>query len=403
MKKQKIYLDHSATTPIDPNVLVAMMPYLKENFGNASSAHSFGQEAMKGVDEARDRIAQFLGCKSKEIIFTSGATESDNLAIRGVINALKEKYKDKPLQVITSSIEHPAILEPCRELEKEGIRVTYLPVTDKGLVEVKGVRQAITDETALISIMYVNNEVGTIQPIAEIGKLVKEIKEERVEKGNKLPLIFHTDAVQAVNYCNCKVSELGVDLMSISGHKIYGPKGIGGLYLKENTPMRPIQFGGHQERGIRSGTLNVAGIVGLGKAIELLSQESRVKSQKSKIKELRDKLINGVLKTVPDVQVNGDLEKRVPSNANFCFRNVEGESILLMLDLEGIAVSTGSACASGSLEPSHVLIAMGISEEIAHGSIRVTLGRFTTEKEINKFLEVLPPIIKRLRKMSPLK
>lgn len=401
MKKDKIYLDHSATTPIDPEVLAAMLPYLKETFGNASSAHSFGQEAMKGVDWAREIIAEFLGSKPKEIIFTSGATESDNLAIRGVIAAIKKKFGDKKLHIITSSIEHPAILEPCREMEKDGVRVTYLPVTSKGLVQAEDVKKAVNEETVLVSIMYVNNEVGTIQPVAEIGKIVKELRSERVGKGNKLPLAFHTDAVQAVSYCNSKVDELGVDMISISGHKIYGPKGIGALYVREGTPIGPIQFGGHHERGIRAGTLNVSGIIGLGKAIEIVNRQQKAES--SKIKKLRDKLITGVLKNIPESQLNADLEQRIPSNAHLSFRNVEGESVLLTLDLEGIAVSTGSACSSGSLSPSHVLLAMGLSEEIAHGSLRITLGRFTTEKEINRLLEILPQIINRLRAMSPIK
>jgi cysteine desulfurase len=401
--RNKIYFDHSATTPVDPEVLRAMMPYLQDNFGNASSAHSFGQEAMKGVDSAREIIAEFLGAKPKEIIFTSGATESDNLVIQGVIKAVKDKHGDKKIHIITSAIEHPAILEPCHELEKTGVKVTYLPVGSDGLVSVEEVQKSITEETVLISIMYVNNEVGTIQPISEIGDLVKIARTKRAQADNTMPLIFHTDAVQAINYCNCKVNELGVDLMSISGHKIYGPKGIGALYAREGTPIRPIQIGGHQERGIRSGTLNTIGIVGLGKAIELVSRKQSSIAELRRIRELRDKLIASILKIIPESHVNGDLEKRVPSNAHFSFTNVEGESILLMLDLEGIAVSTGSACASGSLAPSHVLMAMGIPEEVAHGSLRVTLGRFTTEKEIDTLLEVLPSIIKKLRGMSPIK
>jgi cysteine desulfurase len=401
--RTKIYFDHSATTPVDPEVLKAMMPYLKDKFGNASSAHSFGQEAMKGVDSAREAIANFLGCEPKELIFTSGATESDNIVIQGVIKATKEKFPERKLHIITSAIEHPAILEPCREMEKAGVLVTYLPVTEKGLVRVGDVEKAITDDTVSISIMYVNNEVGTIQPIAEIGGIVKAVKDGRQKAGNKLPLIFHTDAVQAVNYCNCQVNELGIDLMSISGHKIYGPKGIGALYVRGGTLIKSIQLGGHQERGIRAGTLNTIGIIGLGKAVELVNRKQSSSAELRRIKELRDKLVEGVLKTIPESQVNGDLEKRVPSNTHFSFLNAEGESILLMLDLEGIAVSTGSACASGSLAPSHVLLAMGVPKEVAHGSLRVTLGRFTKEKDIYKFLKILPPIIKKLREMSPIK
>lgn len=404
---RNIYFDHSSTTPIDPQVLKAMQPYLTAEFGNASSLHTFGQKARAGVERAREQVAEFLNCESKEIIFTSGATESNNLAILGLARRLRNLNSKRKLHLITSSIEHPAVLEPCRELEKEGVAVTYLPVTKKGLVRPEDVRRALRPETFLVSIMYVNNEIGTIQPIREISKIIKEERKRKCGKTEAClpgaPLYFHTDAVQAVNYCNCKVDWLGVDLLSLSAHKIYGPKGVGALYVRGGTPLLPLQYGGHQERGLRSGTENVSGIVGLGKAVELLSEKFKMKSEKLRIKKLRDKLVKEVLRKIPDVILNGDLEQRVPSNASFCFKNVEGESILLILDMKGIAVSTGSACASGSLEPSHVLLALGIKPELAHGSLRVTLGKFTTEKEINYFLKILPGVISRLRKISPIK
>lgn len=402
-KKQKIYFDYAATTPIDPEVLKAMMPYLKEKYGNASSLHSFGQEAMAGVDWARKKVADFLGCQPKEIIFTSGATESDNLAVRGVLAALRKKFNklEKELHIITSSIEHPAILETCQYMEKVGYQVSYLPITPKGLVKIESVEKAVRPETGLISIMYVNNEIGTIQPIAEIGKLLKKINQERLK--NNLPRIyFHTDAVQAVNYCDCNVNYLGVDLLSISGHKIYGPKGIGALYIRKGTPIKPIQYGGQHERGIRSGTLNTTGIVGLGKAIELVKKEQKTENNKEIVK-LRDKLVKEIVKTTPKVCLNGDVVNRVPANIHFSFQGIEGESLMLMLDLEGISVSTGSACASGKLEPSHVLTAMGKEAEIAHGSIRITLGKYTSEKDIDNFLKLLPKMVKKLRQMSPFK
>lgn len=397
-KKLKIYLDYAATTPVDPAVLKAMLPYFNVKYGNASSLHSFGQAAMAGVDEARKKVADFLGCQTKEMIFTSGATESDNLAIRGLISALAKK--DRKPHVITSTIEHPAVLETCQHLEQVGVAVTYLPVTPKGLVTIESVEKAIRPETTLVTIMYVNNEIGTIQPIAEIGQLLKKVNQERIK--NSLPKIyFHTDAVQALNYCDCQVDKLGVDLLSLSGHKIYGPKGIGVLYVRKGTAIRPIQFGGHHEQGIRSGTLNVTGIVGLGKAIELVEKEQA--RGFAKMKKLRDKLIDAINKNIPRVNLNGDLEKRTPNNVNFSFSGVEGESLMLMLDLAGISVSTASACASGSLQPSHVLMAIYHNTEIAHGSLRFTLGKGTTEKEIEVVLKVLPLMVKKLRQMSPFK
>jgi len=408
---QKIYLDHSATTPLDPQVLKKMQPYLTEIFGNASSMHSFGQEAMKGVDWAREQLIKLFNCKFKEVIFTSGATESNNLVLRGMAMAFR-KYKrdnqDKKFHIITSRIEHPAILEVCQALEKEGlIEYTLVGVNEKGLVSVDEIKKVIKDNTVLVSVMYVNNETGVIQPIREIGKMIEKENKERAKKIQKLgtfdKIYFHTDAVQAVNYCKMDANYLHADLITISGHKIYGPKGIGALYVREATPLNPIIFGGHQEYNIRPGTYNVAGIVGLGAAVELVNDQDQNTKDNEQIKKLRDRLLKGIQNKVADIQINGDMENRVPGNVNISFLGAEGESMLLMLDLEGIAVSTGSACASGSLEPSHVLRAMNIPPEICHASLRFTLGKETTAKEIDKVIEVLPKIINRLREMSPLK
>ncbi len=415
---KKIYLDHSATTPLDPKVLEAMMPFLTDKFGNPSSIHSFGQEALTGVDEARQILADFLNCQTSEIIFTSGATEANNLAVRGLIKALKKrKGDDYKMHIITSSIEHSAILEPCRELERQGIEVTYLPVDKKGIIKISALEKAIKDNTVLVSIMYVNNEVGSVQPIRKIGKLIKKINEKRdkewrntrvSERGERPePIYFHTDAVQAVNFFNCDVVWNYIDMLSLSGHKIYGPKGIGALYVREGVPIYPVELGGHQERNRRSGTLNVPGIVGLGAAIKLLGKRrekgqitTKQEKYNKKISQLRDKLVKGILTNIPQAKLNTDLNNATPAHANFIFFGVEGESVLLSLDLEGIAVSTGSACASANLEASHVLLAMGIKKEIAHSSIRFTLGRYATSAEINKVIKILPNIIKKLRKIS---
>jgi len=405
---QKIYLDHSATTPLDPQVLKKMQPYLTEIFGNASSVHSFGQEALKGVDWAREQLSKLFGCKFKEVIFTSGASESNNLVLRGLVMAFRKKL-EKKYHIITSKIEHPAILETCQALEQEGlVEVSYIGVNKLGLVEVEEIKKAIKDNTILVSIMYVNNETGVIQPIHEIGKMIEKVNKARIKKiedriKNEVfnKVYFHTDAVQAVNYCKMQANYLGADLITISGHKIYGPKGIGALYIREGTPIKSITFGGHQEYNIRPGTYNVPGIVGLGAAVELVNNQAP--STNDQIKKLRDKLIAGLQKAIPETRINGDLENRVPSNANLSFANAEGESMLLMLDMEGIAVSTGSACASGSLAPSHVLSAMGILPKICHASLRFTLGKENTEKEIDRVLEVMPKIVERLRKMSPIK
>ncbi len=404
----KIYLDHSATTPMDKRVLQAMMPHFQEKFGNPSSIHTFGQEALAGVDKAREQVAKFLNCTADEIIFTSGATESDNLAIKGVINVLQEKGV-KNFHIITSLIEHDAVLEPCMELEKNGCKVTRLQVKSNGVIDIEKFRKAIKDNTVLVSVMYVNSEVGSIQPIRGIGKIIKKINKSRLNEWKKCrtknrgdrpqPIYFHTDATQAVNFMDCNVKRLHCDLLSLSGHKIYGPKGVGALFVKSGTPLKALQLGGHHERNLRSGTLNVIGIVGLGVAIALAGKEQEKNNKK--IAKLRDMLVDGIKKNIPNVILNTDRENATPSHAHFSFLGVEGESILISLDLEGIAVSTGSACASKDLKTSHVLLAMGIKQEVAHNSIRFTLGKGTTEAEIKKVINVLPPIVERLRKMSP--
>lgn len=382
---RRVYLDHSATTPVRPEVLEEMLPFLKDQFGNPSTIYSWGRQARSAVEEARTRVAKLIGAQPEEIVFTSGGTEADNMALIGVAYANQKKGN----HIITSSIEHHAVLDTAQYLKRQGFEVTFLPVTPEGLVRVEDVAEALTDKTILISIMHVNNEVGTIQPIREIGKLARE-------RG----VIFHTDAVQSVGKIPVNVDELNVDLLSASAHKIYGPKGVGCLYIRKGTRIQPLLHGGGQERKRRAGTENVAGIVGFGKAAELAGLE--LESEAPRLKRLRDKLIDGVLHRIDEVQLNGDRERRSPINANFSFRYVEGESILLSLDMKGIAASSGSACTSGSLDPSHVLLAMGIPHEIAHGSVRMTLGRDNTEEDIDYVLEVLPEIIERLRAMSPL-
>lgn len=383
------YFDHSATTPVDKRVLKEMLPYFSDKFGNSSSLHSLGREAALAIEKSRQRLANFLNCESSEIIFTSGSTESNNLVLRGMMKALFPARKK--IHIITSSVEHDAILEPCADLEKEGIQVTYLPVKPNGIIDIEALKRAIRKETVLVSVMYANNEVGVIEPVQAIGEFLNNQKEK---------IYFHTDATQAVNALDCDVRKLGVDFLSLSGHKIYGPKGVGALFVKNGSPLKGLQLGGHQEKNLRSGTLNVAGIVGLGKAVELAGRE-RIKNNK-KIAKLRNKLVAGILKDIPDIVLNTDLTNALPSHAHFSFLGAEGEAILFDLDFQGIAVSTGSACASGSLEPSHNLLAMGISPEVAHGSIRFSLGKDNTSQEVEKVLKVLPPIITKLRKMNPL-
>jgi len=390
-----IYLDNSATTSVDTQVLDAMLPYFSNKFGNASSVHSFGQEARAAIDNARYKIAEFLNCKSTEIIFTSGGSESDNLAIKGILEASEI---EKP-HIITLAFEHHAILETVKELESdEKIEATFIRPNCDGIIEIAEIEKAIKENTILVSVMYVNNEIGTVQPIRAIGQMIEKRNKDRRQK-----MYLHTDAVQAAEYFDMNVDYLHVDLLTMTAHKIYGPKGVGLLYIRSGVPIKHQIVGGGQEYKKRAGTENVASIVGFGKAVEII-QKSKLKNQNynSKLESLRDKLIDGLLQ-ISNSFLNGSRKDRSPANANISFINAEGEAILLNLDMEGIAVSTGSACTSGSLEPSHVLISMGLKPEQCHGSIRFTLGRSTTEEEIDKVLEVLPPIIEKLRKMSPFK
>jgi cysteine desulfurase len=382
---KKIYLDYAATTPCDPEVLKSMEPYFFDKFGNPSSIHTYGQEAKKGIEDAREILASFLGTDPSEIIFTSGGTESDNFAIMGVAHALESKGN----HIITSAIEHHAVSEPCKFLEKKGFKVTYVGVDKYGLVSAEDVKSAITDKTILISVMHANNEIGTIQPIAQIGEIAKE-------KG----ISFHTDAVQTVGHIPVNVGELNVDLLSLAAHKFYGPKGVGALYVRKGTRIEAFLRGGDQEKDRRASTHNTTGIVGLGKAVELCRQ--KMDEEAGFQIKLRDKMIKEIPAKISEVYLNGHPAKRLPNNVNFSIKYIEGESILLNLDLLGIACSTGSACTSTSLEPSHVLLAIGLPHEIAHGSLRISLGRWTKEEDVDYLLENLPKIVDKLRSMSPL-
>jgi len=382
---QFVYLDNSATTPVKPEVLSTMLPYLKEEFGNPSSIYKKANATEEAVRVAREQVAKALGAKSGEIFFTSGGSEADNWAIKGA--ALANSHKGK--HIITSQIEHHAVLHTLEFLEKQGYSVTYLPVDAEGKVSVSDVKSALRDDTVLITIMMANNEIGTIQPIAEIAKIAKENK-----------VLFHTDAVQAVGSLKVDVNELGVDMLSLSAHKFGGPKGVGALYIKSGTKVETLIHGGGQERGRRAGTENVAGIAGLGTAITLATENLDEKA--ARIKNMRDTLIDGVLKAIPDARLNGHRTDRLPGNVNFCFRYIEGEALLLRLDAKGVAASSGSACTSGSLDPSHVLLALGLPHEIAHGSLRLSIGEQNTQEEIDYVLEVLPGIVEILRMMSPL-
>ncbi|NLM14213.1 MAG: cysteine desulfurase NifS [Epulopiscium sp.] len=382
---QKIYFDHAATTAMHPKVVEAMVPYFTENFGNPSSIYEIARKNKQALDEARDKIAKLLGADPREIYFTSGGTESDNWAIKGIANA----YKEKGNHIITSAIEHHAVLHTCEYLESKGYEVTYLPVNEHGQVDPQDVLKAIKDNTILISIMYANNEIGTIQPIEEIGRIARE-------KG----IVFHTDAVQAVGHIPIDVKKANVDLLSLSGHKFHGPKGVGVLYIRKGIKIKPLLHGGAQERGRRGGTENVPGIVGLAKALEIAVENMEENTQK--MTELRDYIIEGIKSRIDHVKLNGHPTDRLPNNINFTFDFIEGESLLLLLDMKGIYASSGSACTSGSLDPSHVLLAIGLPHERAHGSLRITLGDENTKEEADYLLEVLPPIVQRLRDMSPL-
>ncbi len=380
-----VYLDNSATTKVDDEVLKVMLPYFSQNYGNASSIYSIGRENRKAIEDAREKVAKILNCNSNEVYFTAGGSESDNTAIKGIAYANKNKGN----HIITSKIEHPAVLETCKKLEKDGFEVSYISVDENGILNLEELKDSIRPTTILISVMFANNEIGTIQPIKEIGEIAKE-------KG----IYFHTDAVQAVGNIKIDVEKLNIDSLSLSAHKFYGPKGIGALYVRKNVPFVKFIDGGHQERNKRAGTENVAGIVGLGKAIELAYKD--LDEHNEKIKKLRDYYVEQVEKRIPYIKVNGDRNKRLPGNSNISFRFIEGESLLLNLDLKGICASSGSACTSGSLDPSHVLLAIGLPHEIAHGSLRVSIGKYNTKEEIDYVVDSLVEIVERLRNMSPL-
>ncbi len=378
--KMRVYLDNGATTRTAPEVVKAMEPYFTEMYGNANSLHSFGEEARSAVDKSRSCIAEFIKAAADDIIFTSGGTESDNIAIQGVATALR----DRGNHIITSKIEHPAVLETCRALEKQGYKVTYLDVDRYGFVDLQQLEESITKQTILVTIMFANNEIGTIQPVARIGEIC-----------HKHNVYFHTDAVQALGKLPIDVKKLKIDMLSASAHKLHGPKGIGFLYKRKGVKLKPIIYGGGHEFGLRSGTTNTTGIVGFAKALQLCEQPSRMT-------ELRDKLIKELLK-IPDTILNGHPTERLPNNVNVTFKFIEGESLLLMLDRYGIAVSTGSACSSHKLEPSHVLLAIGLKPEEAHGSLRITLSRYTTEEEIDYFIDKVKKVVNELRELSPFK
>lgn len=382
---KRIYLDYAATCPTDPEVSKAMEPYFFDKFGNPSSIHAEGQVAKRALEDSRERVAAFLGAKPEEIIFTSGGTESNNFAIEGVAYAQEKKGN----HIITTAIEHHAVIEPCKFLEKSGFKVTYVAVDKDGLVSPSDIKKAITDKTILVSVMHANNEIGTIEPIAQIGKITRDAG-----------IYFHTDAVQTTGHIPINVDNLNVDLLSLSAHKFYGPKGVGALYLRKGTRIERFLHGGDQEKGRRASTHNTPGIVGLAKAIELCQQ--KLENEAAFQITLRDKIIREIKNRIPEVYLNGHPTMRLPNNVNCSIKYIEGESILLNLDMLGIAASTGSACTSTSLEPSHVLLAIGLSHEIAHGSLRLTLGRWTVETDIDYLLEHLPQIVEKLRAMSPL-
>ena len=382
---RRIYLDYAATTPTHPDVVAAMLPYFSEVYGNPSTIHASGQEARGAMEEARTRVAGLIGARDEEIVFTGSGTEADNFALKGTAYASENRGN----HIITTPIEHHAVLETCQFLKKRGFEITYLPVDEYGLVNPEDVRQAITAKTILVSVMHANNEIGTIEPIAEIGKITREAG-----------VYFHTDAVQTTGHLPINVAELGVDLLSISAHKFYGPKGVGALYLRKGTKLVTFMHGGEQERGRRASTENVPGIVGFGRAAEIAQKE--LNEEAGRLTFLRDKLISGLLGQIDHTRLNGHPRQRLPNNVNISISFAEGESMCLSLDLEGICASTGSACSSGSLEASHVLLGIGIPHEEAHASLRFSMGKWTTEEEIDRVLEVLPRIVTRLRAMSPL-
>jgi cysteine desulfurase len=403
MTRDRIYLDHAATTPLDERVLGAMLPYLRDHWGNPSSLYGEAQEARRGLEAARRSIAEILACKPQELVFTSGGSESDNLALRGAAYAARRQGRGE--HVITTAIEHHAVLHEAERLQEESFRVTYLGVDGEGFIDLQDLEHAITDDTALVSIMYVNNEVGTIEPIEQAARVVKA-KNPRA--------VFHTDAVQAAGMLDLNVDRLGVDLLSLAAHKFYGPKGIGALYVRQRTPIQWQQLGGGQEKNRRAGTENVAAIVGIAKALELAYED--IDARNAHIRALRDRLLTGIPERIPHVHITGPNSflpspargrgaggegTRAPNNASFAFQYLEGEAILIALDLAGVAASSGSACTSGSLEPSHVLTALGVPEDLARGSLRLTVGKDNTREQIEHVLEVLPGIVSRIRSLSP--
>ena len=381
----RIYLDNSATTQPDPRVIEAMLPYLNNVYGNASSIHHFGQEARAAVDRARHQVAALINARPNEITFTSGGTEANNLAIRGLLEA-NEKYGK---HIVTSAIEHSAVKNVCEDLEKRGYEVTYLPVYENGIVRIEDVRNAVRDETLLISVMTANNEIGTLQPVEEIGKLMKELR----QNGRKI--WFHTDAVQAIGKIPVNVEEIGCDLLSMSAHKVHAPKGIGALYVRRGVRLHPQNIGGHQERERRGGTESVPLIVAFGKACDIAADEM------TGVEPLRDRLENAVLENIPGSHLNGKRDERLPNITNISFEGIEGEGLLISLDMQGIAVSTGSACSSGSLEPSPVIRALGRNDELARGAIRFSLGRFNTTEDVDAAIQILPRAVENLRKLAP--
>jgi cysteine desulfurase len=380
----RVYLDYNATTPVDHAVLEAMLPYFAEHFGNASSIHSTGQRARSAVETARESVAALIGAKASEIVFTSGGTEADNLAIFGTVEASRKPRK----HVVTTTIEHHAVLNACQELERRGVEVSYVPVGGEGVVDPFDIRRALRPETVLITVMHANNEIGTIQPIAEIGRIARESD-----------VLFHSDAVQSAGKLALDANRLGVDFLSLSAHKIYGPKGVGALYVRSGAPLEPQFRGGHHERDRRPGTENVPGIVGLGRAAELARRQ--LGEALESIGALRDRLEQALIEQVPTVRVNGDPSRRVPNTTNLTFSGAGGEALLIALDLEGIACSTGAACSSGAVEPSHVLTAIGLTHNEARSSLRFSLGRPTTDEEIDQALRIIPAVIERLRALSP--
>jgi cysteine desulfurase len=388
MSNRRIYLDHAATTPTDERVVEAMLPYLTENWGNASSIYFEAREARKGLDSARRSIADVLGSRQLEVIFTSGGTESDNSALRGVAYGARRRGN----HIITTAIEHHAVLHEAERLEQEGFRVTYLPVDSEGFVNLAALENALDDETVLVSVMYANNEVGSIQPIEDVARIVK---------AHDARIAVHTDAVQAAGFLDLNVDRLGVDLLSLAGHKIYGPKGVGALYVRTRTPFLPQTLGGSQEKGRRAGTENVAGAVAIATALRLAEEERSSRSEHAR--SLRDRLIDELPARISGVHITGpnDLSRRLPNNFSCCFKRVEGETVLLQLDLNGVSASSGSACTTASLEPSHVLLAMGVSHELARGSLRLTVGQDNTPQDIGDVLDLLPTAVEKLRALAP--